>query len=219
MFIDAALIGIGLWILGVPLVFALTVLIFLGGFVPFVGATITGLIAVLVAFADDGWVTAVDCARDRPWRPVPRGELLAADHSEPHGRPASGRDPARSGRRRNTIRHHRRLPRGASHRRRLRGRLLATAGTGAIVRSSPARSGSRRDQHWMRGDGQPTLLLGRFLHRRRIRDARDPTVGAAREDRVRLPYTATGGAPTRGGRFPQPRGKTYQARWATTMTQ
>ncbi len=39
-FIDAALIGIGLWILGVPLVFALTVLIFLGGFVPFVGATI-----------------------------------------------------------------------------------------------------------------------------------------------------------------------------------
>jgi putative heme transporter len=57
--IDAVLIGIGLWILGVPLAFALAVLIFLGAFVPFVGATITGLIAVLVAFADGGVVTAL----------------------------------------------------------------------------------------------------------------------------------------------------------------
>jgi predicted PurR-regulated permease PerM len=57
--IDAVLIGLGLWILGVPLAFALAVLIFIGSFVPFVGATITGLVAVLVAFADEGWVTAV----------------------------------------------------------------------------------------------------------------------------------------------------------------
>jgi predicted PurR-regulated permease PerM len=56
--IDAVLIGIGLWILGIPLVFPLAVLIFLGAFVPFVGATITGLIAVLVAFADSGLTTA-----------------------------------------------------------------------------------------------------------------------------------------------------------------
>ena len=58
-FIDAALIGVGLWILGVPLAFPLAILIFLGGFIPFVGATISGLIAVLVAFADEGWVTAL----------------------------------------------------------------------------------------------------------------------------------------------------------------
>lgn len=58
-FIDAVLIGIGLWILGVPLAFALAVLVFLGGFVPFVGATISGLVAVLVAFADEGWVVAL----------------------------------------------------------------------------------------------------------------------------------------------------------------
>jgi putative heme transporter len=58
-FIDAFLIGIGLWILGVPLAFALAVLVFFGGFIPFVGATISGLIAVLVAFADEGWVTAL----------------------------------------------------------------------------------------------------------------------------------------------------------------
>jgi predicted PurR-regulated permease PerM len=57
--IDAVLIGLGLWILGVPLAFALAVLIFLGSFIPFVGATISGLVAVLVAFADEGWVTAL----------------------------------------------------------------------------------------------------------------------------------------------------------------
>jgi predicted PurR-regulated permease PerM len=57
--IDAVLIGVGLWILGVPLAFALAVLIFLGAFVPFVGATITGLIAVLVAFADAGLTKAL----------------------------------------------------------------------------------------------------------------------------------------------------------------
>ena len=37
--IDATLIGIGLWILGVPLAFPLAILIFLGAFIPFVGAT------------------------------------------------------------------------------------------------------------------------------------------------------------------------------------
>ena len=53
--IDASLIGVGLWLLGVPLAFALAVLVFLGAFVPFVGAFISGLVAVLVAFADEGW--------------------------------------------------------------------------------------------------------------------------------------------------------------------
>lgn len=57
--IDATLIGIGLWILDVPLAFALAVLIFLGAFVPFVGAFVTGLVAVLVAFADGGWEIAL----------------------------------------------------------------------------------------------------------------------------------------------------------------
>ena len=53
--IDATLIGIGLWLLGVPVAFALAVLVFLGAFVPFVGAFVSGLVAVLVAFADEGW--------------------------------------------------------------------------------------------------------------------------------------------------------------------
>jgi putative heme transporter len=55
--IDATLIGIGLWILGVPLAFALAVIVFLGSFIPFVGATISGMFAVLVALADGGpWI-------------------------------------------------------------------------------------------------------------------------------------------------------------------
>jgi predicted PurR-regulated permease PerM len=58
-FIDAALIGIGIWLLGVPLALPLAVLVFLGGFVPFVGATVSGLVAVLVAFADEGWEIAL----------------------------------------------------------------------------------------------------------------------------------------------------------------
>ena len=53
--IDASLIGLGLWILGVPLAFALAVLVFMGAFVPFVGAFVSGLVAALVAFADGGW--------------------------------------------------------------------------------------------------------------------------------------------------------------------
>jgi putative heme transporter len=51
---DATIIGSGLWVLGVPLVLPLAVLIFFGAFVPYVGALLTGLLAVLVAFADRG---------------------------------------------------------------------------------------------------------------------------------------------------------------------
>jgi putative heme transporter len=52
--IDAVGIGIGLAIVGVPLVMPLAVLVFVGGFVPIVGAFVTGLLAVAVAFADGG---------------------------------------------------------------------------------------------------------------------------------------------------------------------
>ena len=58
--IDAVLIGIGLVpSLDVPLAFALAVLVFMGSFVPYVGAFASGLVAVLVAFADGGWQLAL----------------------------------------------------------------------------------------------------------------------------------------------------------------
>lgn len=57
--IDAVGIAIGLAIIGVPLVLPITVLVFLGGFIPVIGAFITGLIAVLVALAATDLTTAL----------------------------------------------------------------------------------------------------------------------------------------------------------------
>jgi predicted PurR-regulated permease PerM len=57
--IDAVLIGIGLVLLDVPLAFALAVLVFMGSFVPYVGAFVSGSVAVLVGFADGGWQLAL----------------------------------------------------------------------------------------------------------------------------------------------------------------
>lgn len=56
---DAVFIGLGLWLLGVPLALPLAVLVFFGGLFPIVGAFVSGLIAVLVALADQGLVTAL----------------------------------------------------------------------------------------------------------------------------------------------------------------
>ena len=55
---DAVLIGLALLVLGVPLVVPLAALVFLGGFVPLVGATLTGAVAVLVALVTEGPLTA-----------------------------------------------------------------------------------------------------------------------------------------------------------------
>ncbi|MDO5034260.1 MAG: AI-2E family transporter [Actinomycetaceae bacterium] len=57
--IDAVGIGLGAYFLGVPLAIPLAVLVFIGAFVPIVGAFITGSIAVLVALVDQGVMTAV----------------------------------------------------------------------------------------------------------------------------------------------------------------
>ena len=56
---DAVLIGIGLLILGVPLVVPLALLVFFGAFFPLIGATISGAVAVLVALATVGVVQAL----------------------------------------------------------------------------------------------------------------------------------------------------------------
>ena len=56
---DAVLIGVALLVLGVPLVVPLAVLVFVGAFIPVVGSTIAGLVAVLVALVSEGPVTAL----------------------------------------------------------------------------------------------------------------------------------------------------------------
>jgi predicted PurR-regulated permease PerM len=58
-FIDALFIGLGLWILDVPLVLPLAVLTFFGGFIPIIGAVVAGAFAVLIALVSQGFTTAL----------------------------------------------------------------------------------------------------------------------------------------------------------------
>ncbi|MEU2350625.1 AI-2E family transporter [Modestobacter sp. NPDC049651] len=58
-FVDAFFIGIGLWILGVPLVLPLAVLTFFGAFIPIIGAVVAGIFAVLVALVTVGFTKAL----------------------------------------------------------------------------------------------------------------------------------------------------------------
>jgi predicted PurR-regulated permease PerM len=55
----SAVVSITLAILGVPLLAPLTVLVFLGSFIPLVGAVVAGCLATLVAFAAHGTTTAI----------------------------------------------------------------------------------------------------------------------------------------------------------------
>lgn len=57
--VDAVFIGIGLALLGVPFVAPLMLLTFFGAFIPVVGATVAGILAVLVALVSVGYVKAL----------------------------------------------------------------------------------------------------------------------------------------------------------------
>lgn len=51
---DAFFIGLALWLVGAPLVFPLAVIVFFGAYIPLVGAFVSGLLAVAVAFVNGG---------------------------------------------------------------------------------------------------------------------------------------------------------------------
>ena len=53
-FIDAVGIGIALWILDVRFALPLAALVFLGAFIPIIGATLSSAVAVLVALVTNG---------------------------------------------------------------------------------------------------------------------------------------------------------------------
>ncbi|WP_431218397.1 AI-2E family transporter [Leifsonia xyli] len=57
--IDALGIGLGAFFLGLPLVIPIAVLVFLGSFIPVVGAVVTGALAIFIALAFKGWVFAL----------------------------------------------------------------------------------------------------------------------------------------------------------------
>lgn len=58
-FVDAFFIGLGAFLLGVPLAFPIAVVTFMAGFIPIVGAVTAGTIAVLVALVSNGPTTAL----------------------------------------------------------------------------------------------------------------------------------------------------------------
>ena len=72
--IHGIVIGLSLYLLGVPLALPLAVLIFLGSFIPFIGALVAGGLAVLVTFGTQGWLTAL----------ILLGILLAESQLEVH---------------------------------------------------------------------------------------------------------------------------------------
>jgi predicted PurR-regulated permease PerM len=57
--IHAAMIGIALWLLGVPLVAPIAILVFLAAYVPLIGILIVGALAILITLATQGWLAAV----------------------------------------------------------------------------------------------------------------------------------------------------------------
>lgn len=57
--IHAIILGVTLWLLGVPLLVPLIVLVFIAAFVPILGILVAGGLAILVALATKGWVAAV----------------------------------------------------------------------------------------------------------------------------------------------------------------
>jgi predicted PurR-regulated permease PerM len=73
-FVDAVGIGTGLAIMGVPLALPLASLVFLGAFIPLVGAVITGFLAVVVALIAKGLIYAL----------ITLGLIIAVQQLEAH---------------------------------------------------------------------------------------------------------------------------------------
>jgi predicted PurR-regulated permease PerM len=57
--IHAVVIGLALWLLGVPLLLPLVILVFLAAFVPLVGILVAGALAILVTLGTKGWIAAL----------------------------------------------------------------------------------------------------------------------------------------------------------------
>jgi predicted PurR-regulated permease PerM len=57
--IHAVVIGLALWLLGVPLLVPLIMLVFIAAFVPLAGILIAGALAIIVTLGTRGWIAAV----------------------------------------------------------------------------------------------------------------------------------------------------------------
>ncbi|HEY1531957.1 MAG TPA: AI-2E family transporter [Galbitalea sp.] len=57
--VDATVIGVGAWLLGLPLALPIAIVVFLASFVPIVGAVVSGALAVVIALVYDSPFTAL----------------------------------------------------------------------------------------------------------------------------------------------------------------
>jgi predicted PurR-regulated permease PerM len=57
--VDAIVIGVGAWLLGLPLALPIAIIVFLASFVPIVGAIVSGALAVVIALVYDSPFTAL----------------------------------------------------------------------------------------------------------------------------------------------------------------
>nr|WP_284291073.1 AI-2E family transporter [Angustibacter aerolatus] len=124
-FTDAVGIGLGAALLGVPLAVPLGVLVFIGAFIPVIGALISGSVAVLIALVAVGPVKALLMLGVVILVQQARVARAAAVPARPcRERAPAGRHP-RHRHRRPVRRHHRRALRRAAHRRRQHGGAVA----------------------------------------------------------------------------------------------
>lgn len=57
--VEGLLIGAAMFIMQVPLALSLTLVVFVGAFIPFVGATVSGVLAILITLVTVGPISAV----------------------------------------------------------------------------------------------------------------------------------------------------------------
>ncbi|QPK83918.1 AI-2E family transporter [Corynebacterium qintianiae] len=57
--VDSFFIGVGIWLVGVPMAFTLAVITFIAGFIPIIGAVVAGALAVLIALVSLGFTQAL----------------------------------------------------------------------------------------------------------------------------------------------------------------
>ena len=111
----AVVVALAALLLGLPLVFTIFVVNFIGGYIPYIGAFLGGGLAVIIALGDGGIGIAADHARDRARLEPAARELRGAQGDGPDPRyPPLGRA-CRDGARRLPRRHRRPDPGGAVH--------------------------------------------------------------------------------------------------------
>ena len=173
--IHAILIGIALALIGVPFVLPLSMLTFLGGFLPLIGASVAGIIAALVALVSGGVVDALLVLGVIIVIQQVEGDLLAPLHLGQGASAPRCCDPAFGHSGRGSGRDRRRIPGGASCSNRIHGPGVHPLGATAQCLERH-RTGSRSRGH---PDPRPVARVTRQCFRDVISGTPEVFGGAA----------------------------------------